>query len=53
MDDNLDIDQMKDVYGDLNDFDKRLKASKQVDPYAQNSDSSDEDNGGARGNLNN
>lgn len=42
--DDLNIDEMKDVYGDLDDFDKRLKGQKQIDPYAHNgSDSSDED----------
>lgn len=35
--DDLNIDEMRDVYGDLNDFEKRMKATKQVDPYANNS----------------
>ena len=43
--DDLDIDEMKDVYGDLNDFDQRLKVTKQSDPYARddNSNSSDDE----------
>jgi hypothetical protein len=35
--DDLNIDEMKDVYGDLDNFDRKLKSKKQVDPYANNS----------------
>ena len=43
--DDLDIDEMKDVYGDLNDFDQRLKntgGGLQKDPYDNDSDSDDD-----------
>ena len=41
--DNLDVDEMKDVYGDLNDFDQRLKGTSGLKFGAGNDDSSEED----------
>jgi hypothetical protein len=38
MDDFQDLDTMKDVYGDLNDFDQRLKGNSGKDPYDSGSD---------------